>query len=415
MKKLLAFIISLNLVCTGMLARAEYLNPFEVRAAAADIASVKNYSIPVYKEEILKFSLTNLEQRKIIEGEDFLGFTVISLPEKEDGALYLKNKKVKLYDYIPCESVDSFSFVPKSGALSADFTVLLNGAKSDTVSIAVKITGEKKNPPVIEDGKFTTAPGISIKGSIMLESESNAEIQLIDMPQKGDIVLSGAGFIYEPFAAVSGKDYFTVCAVDGIGNYSDTATIEIDIESLQTQFRYSDMQGNPSQYAAVKLYENGVMTGKKIGGEWFFGPENRVTKGDFLVMVITACGIKPGAAINTGLPGDDKIPAWLKPYVKAGVEAGIIEAGKPFNYSEIPLRAEAVMMTANAAKINDVKDVLLPMDDKSSIPAWALKSYKELSAYRMLDLYDTMAYPEKELDNSYSADLIWQLYKYSNT
>ena len=71
-------------------------------------------------------------------------------------------------------------------------------------------------------------------------------------------------------------------------------------------------------------------------------------------------------------------------------------------------------MTERTAKIPDVDTYNLQLPDIGEIPNWAMQSYMDLSAYKMLDLYDGAAHPAKGLTRSYAADLLWQLWKYKD-
>ena len=117
------------------------------------------------------------------------------------------------------------------------------------------------------------------------------------------------------------------------------------------------------------------------------------------------------ACVNTGLANDGEIAPYLKPYVKKAVEEGIITESS-FAADEVITRAEAVVLTNRAAAIKKVSGYNLNYDDTGDIPEWALQSYIDLCAYRMIDLPDNLARPNAALTRDFSADLLWQLKKY---
>jgi hypothetical protein len=161
------------------------------------------------------------------------------------------------------------------------------------------------------------------------------------------------------------------------------------------------------------LHDQGVYTGVKIGSSFFFEPQSHMNRAEFLMLLITAAGYADTMTptVNTGLPNDSEIPPHLKRYIKMGIDEGMLSPQSPFNWQEIPIRAEAVVLAAKAAKISDVKEYSLTMPDRDELPAWARDSYRDLAAYRMLDLHDGYAHPSSALDNAYAADLAWQVYK----
>ena len=62
-----------------------------------------------------------------------------------------------------------------------------------------------------------------------------------------------------------------------------------------------------------------------------------------------------------------------------------------------------------------VKNAALSYSDKASIPKWAIQSYMNLSAYKMLDFYDGLMKPSVALQNDHMADLLWQVWKYTDS
>jgi len=397
--------------------------------SASDIFSVKtslniyeplqSYGISVVSGEILEFSAEDLEMRLELKPQSLNGITVTSLPKH--GELVLDGVAVDAFEYIPRDMIDNLCFVPDDRAGAANMLIIPRAPYSEqaaSTELTISVLARENLPPRIENASYDTVGNVPLSGHITgYDPEGDAmNIRVIVPPVNGTVRFDGLNFRYVPFKDVHGKDSFTVCAIDSTSNFSNKATVSINIEKPRAKFFYTDMQTHPSAYAAIKLRENKVMTGTQIGSRYFFSPDETTTRGEFLVMLISAGGLEKSMkpAVNTGLPNDSAIPHWLKPYVKKAIDEGILPSLPAFVHNEIPSRAEAVLMTDRTAKITDVKDYNLQINDAASIPAWALPSYKNLAAYKMLDLYDNMARPEGMLTNSYSADLIWQLWKHCN-
>ncbi|MEG2295362.1 MAG: hypothetical protein RSB96_01280, partial [Oscillospiraceae bacterium] len=265
---------------------------------------------------------------------------------------------------------------------------------------------------------YTTQEEMWVYGYVRVQDKENdvINLQVSVPPQKGSVVFKGHSFIYKPFAGATGKDKIQVRAFDAKGNYSKPATIYINIEKRNRKpVNYVDMNRNQAEYAATKLHQTGIFTGDKIGDSLFFHPNKEVTEGELIVMILSSTGLNKQLrpCVNTGLQNDASIPLYLKPYLKVAMEHKIITE-RSFYHDSIPTRAEAVVLVDRASNISDVTKYNLNFNDLGSIPTWALKSYMNLGAYRMLDSYDGSIYPLKSLDRAYIADLIWQLYKHSN-
>lgn len=389
---------------------------FSVKTALTTSTARKSCGISVMSGETLDFSAEDLELRLGLEPQSLAGITMTSLPRPEQGELYINGIDVRPFEYIRRGDVDNLCFVPAEEAASARMTFIPRAKDSVTTELLINILDAGISPPKIQGGYYDTVKNVAVSGYITAADPNNGDlrIQVVERPRNGVVRFDGMAFTYTPYKDVYGEDSFAVCAVDAMSNFSKRTDVGINIEKQKTPFYYADMVDNPSAYAAIKLRENGVMSGAQIGGKHFFSPNEMTTRGELLVMLIVASGLEGSMkpTVNTGLPNDSSIPSYLKPYVKKAVDEDIWSSRQAFKHNEIPTRAEAVVLTDRFAKINDVKDFKLQMSDRAEIPEWALHSYKDLAAYRMLDLYDNAARPAKALTNSYSADLAWQLWKY---
>lgn len=130
------------------------------------------------------------------------------------------------------------------------------------------------------------------------------------------------------------------------------------------------MAGHSQEYAAVMLQEYGILSGEQVGGQTFFYPDRTVTRGDFLVMLMACIGLDQNlpVCVNTGLSNDVQIPLWLKPYVHAALDLGILEE-KPFEAQEEITRAEAVVLVSRATG-KQVGSGKLCYTDAEEIPVW---------------------------------------------
>ncbi len=396
--------------------------------SAADIFSVKtslnanparkSCEISVTSGEVLEFSADDLELRLGLKPQSMSGITVTSLPKAEQGQLVLDGVDIDSFEFIDRENVDKLCFVPSETAVSANMTLIPRAAEGTTTDLAINVLAEQNLPPQIEGKSLTTMRNMPVSGYISSTDPENdgMNVRVITPPKNGTVRFDGLAFQYTPFKDVTGNDSFVICAIDSQSNFSKPATVSVEIEKPKNTFVYADMIGNPSNFAAIKLREKGVISGMQVGNKYFFAPNEMTTRGEFIVMLIAASGldstIKP--TVNTGLPNDASIPSYLKPYIKKAIDADIWSETQAFEHEQFPSRAETVILVDRAAKIADVKDFTLTMSDVVGIPDWAMPSYKNLAAYKMLDLYDNMARPEEAITNSYSADLLWQLYKHLN-
>lgn len=272
--------------------------------------------------------------------------------------------------------------------------------------------------PTIEGGLYHTLEDVPVYASVKMFDPDGDDVSLKVClpPEKGSLKLEGRTFIYTPYPGSTGEDSFQLAACDPYGNQSAAAYFHVSIEAAAQAPYFADMNRHPYEYSAIQLVKSGVISGEEIGSRRFFYPERSLTRGEYLVMLLSARGWDQDLpiCINTGLTNDTDIPLWLKPYVKRAIEKGIVTEDT-FDTQKVPTRAEAVVLCSRAAQIQDILKYNLTIADLDKIPSWAMESYLNLAAYRILDLYDGYAYPNDPLDRGYSASLIWQLYQYSQS
>lgn len=414
--KLVKSISLVLIIALSMATVAVAADIFSVKTALNKSGASKSCGISVMSGEVLEFSADDLELRLGLKPQSLDGITVTALPKSDQGFLVLDGVNVSPFDFIGRTELDALCFVPGEEAISTSMTFIPRASDSKTTELSIDVLAAPNLCPEVQSGAYKTVKNTAVSGYITAsDPESDSmRVLVVGPPVNGTVRFDGLAFTYTPYKDISGKDSFTICVVDALNNFSNKTVISIDIENPKHSFIYADMINNPSAYAAVKLRDNGVMSGQQIGGKFFFYPNHMTTRGEFLVMMLAAGGFEASMkpTVNTGLPNDTEIPSYLKPYVKKAIDEKIWSSEQPFIHDQIPTRAEAVVLVDRAAKITDVKDFGLGMYDLASIPDWAIPSYKDLAAYKMLDLYDNMAHPASALTNSYSADLVWQLWKH---
>ncbi|MDF2567740.1 MAG: hypothetical protein K0R90_1196 [Oscillospiraceae bacterium] len=382
------------------------------------VTNVETISLSGVKGQKIEFSCKDLEFKLGLATGSLNGITVTALPGQNDGTLSVDDKTIHAYDNLSRSDIDSMVYVPMTNSSSANFTFIPDCAESIKTTLAITLSDKKNLAPQIESASFDTIRNVPLNGTLSVyDAEGDKiKINLVSKPAKGEIVFEGASFHYTPFLDTTGTDSFNFVCIDEAGNYSREGNITINIEKDRSSFSYQDMKNSPSHYSAIKLYEKNILTGKKIGANYFFEPQKSVSRGELLVMILATLGLdKPlTACVNTGLENDSKIPLYLKPYVKVGMEQKIITE-QSFKPDEVPTRAEAVVMIDRAANIQNVKKQNIGCKDLEEIPIWALQSYMNLSAYKMLDLYDGYSHSRSALTRDVSADLLWQLWKYNDS
>jgi hypothetical protein len=281
---------------------------------------------------------------------------------------------------------------------------------------SISLTGEEdvtpqNFAPIAENLQYTTYKNVSINGNFQaVDPEGDLlSFRLVSSPKKGTVQVSDNSFVYSPKSGKKGKDSFTYVAVDSYGNVSGEAKVSILIEKQSTKISYSDMQGNGAYYSALRLAEEGIFVGEKIGKYHYFDPDTVLTRGEFLSMCLTMADISLLEDITkTGFADDEEMPLWLKPYVSTALMSGMIKGyftptgSVVFDAMAPVTKAEAAVLIDGILKLNDVEST--GSFDLPTIPAWASQSVTNLYACDILGEYPLV--PDQALTRADAAEML---------
>ena len=264
-------------------------------------------------------------------------------------------------------------------------------------------TAEMENAaPIAENLSLNTYKGVAIFSRFAaVDPEGDlVTFQIVDSPARGEVALDEndpAAFTYTPYEGKKGKDRFTYVAIDSNGNTSQPATVKIVIQKQKTAVSYSDMAGDPSHYAALRLAEAGVYTGRRVGSLYCFDPDSSFTREEFLAMAMTAAGSAPLQDVSlTGFYDDGDISAWAKGYVSAALVQGAVcgshnDAGQTVFAPGRPVtQAEAAVIIDRLLAPGDVSAATLSAE---TAPAWAYQSVVNMEAVSVLRSSADLAKP----------------------
>lgn len=313
--------------------------------------------------------------------------TITSLPLAASGKLYLKSTPVSAGQSISRRNISSLRFrAPDHGSTSASFTFTCSDTGGYERTCLLYVIPEMNFAPTISlvharSLNIATYRNITTYGTLKASDPENDTLTYVitKQPKKGIIVLTDKNygdFYYTPSLNYSGSDSFSYTVYDRYGNFAETATVSVSVLKPSTDITYSDMEGHWAHNAAIKMAESGIMTGEEYGDTYVFNPDTTVTRGQFLVMAMSAAGFRIATpTVDTGFADDEAIPSQYKGYVAAAAELGFIhgvkqEDGLYFCPNNAITRAEAAVILNNilGADVPAVKPVFA---DSTGIPAWA--------------------------------------------
>ena len=284
-------------------------------------------------------------------------------------------------------------------------SLCLAGALAAPALALTTATAEVENAaPIAENLELKTYKGVAIASRFAaVDPEGDlVTFQVVDSPARGQVTLDEndpAAFWYTPYEGKKGKDSFTYVAIDAKGNSSKPATVKVSIQKQTTAVSYSDLAGDPAHYAALRLAEAGVYTGRKVGDLYCFDPDAAFTREEFLAMAMTAAGKAPLSDVTlTGFYDDGDISAWAKGYVSAALVVGTVEGPRNhlgqtvFTPGSPITQAEAAVIIDRLLATGDVSGASSAFSAETG-PAWAYQSVVNMEAVSVINSSTDLSKP----------------------
>ena len=341
------------------------------------------------------------------QGEASLSYiTLNSLPDPGAGALTLGGQALSAGAVVDATALSGLVFQssasPTVTTTGFTFTPAFSPSaeEPEDVTVTLYLLTAANEAPIARNMDLTTYRNVAITGYFdAVDGEGDAlTFQLTATPARGSVELSEDGsarFVYTPYENKTGKDSFTYVAMDSAGNTSPEAKVTIQIQKPDTKVDYADLEGHPAHKAALRLAEEDIFVGEYRNGQYFFDPDQPVSRAEFLSLAMAAAGLEPLEDVSlTGFSDDSAIPTWAKGCVSAALQAGVIqgsrdESGAPvFGAEEDVTYGEATVMLNNLLDVADVPlEVFSPT---GSQPHWASQAAANLAASGVLRQEDAV-------------------------
>ncbi|MCL1820238.1 MAG: S-layer homology domain-containing protein [Oscillospiraceae bacterium] len=329
-----------------------------------------------------------------------MGIVIATLPDSSCGTLKFGTRDLLAGEAVPAAAIDSIRFVPSTvKAAGTHFNIMPvyeEDLPFENVTVAINLLGKENRPPIAEEFDIKTCKNVAITAGFRGSDPDNDPLtyKIVGKPKRGEVEVLGDGtFKYKPYEKKTGKDSMTYIATDAYGNVSNEAKISIRIEKSPTKLTYADMNDSPALYHALKLAGKGVYVGEKLGDSHYFNPNAEMSRGEFMVMLMTALGLDPsGSTSRTGFADDAEIPEWMRPYATLALKNGIVngentaDGRKALMAMRDITRAEAAVLINNAGSIENA-GVMPVFADTGEMPAWAAQAVSNLDAVGIMNAY----------------------------
>lgn len=290
-------------------------------------------------------------------GEALTGICVTAVPN--DGAVLLGDRLVRSGDVLTVSQLEQLTYTPaereSDSAASMRYLPMGPGGLEPEAELVISIRGRRNEAPAAEDSKLETYKNLPNEGLLSVTDPEGDKLTftLTRTPRRGEVILREDGsFLYTPKKNKVGTDSFTYTATDSAGKTSREATVTIEILKPADDRQYADTVSHSCRFEAEWLRSTGVFSGETVNGQFCFSPDESVTRGQFLAMLMQVLELPVDrSAAETGFL--DESPQWLRPYLAAALRSGIIagypaDGGVEFRPDQAVSADEAAIMVRNA-------------------------------------------------------------------
>lgn len=415
-KALSAFLISACLICGIMTVTASAsdikakVNVPSSSIVSEDKISPVSYGLDVLAEQkqmavagikgnALYFSADKIACAMNLESVSSI--TITKLPEVTCGALYIGSNGVSLGQKINANEIGLMTYEEVEGrkGSGADLEFRVNDS-GYTMTCKIYMLDDVNYSPTLSLASFAslntkTYKGIDLHGVLSAYDPEGDTLkyEIVSYPENGKIVIENEAlgtYVYSPYENFTGEDCFEYVVCDVYGNYSASAKVSISVSAQSTPMVYSDLLNDELYCHAISVTESGLMNGIQIGDYYYFEADRAVSRAEFIITAMNACGIKNVPDADTTVFYDDsEISPEMKGYIalahSKGYISGIQEQGKLYFKPDEEIKlSEAAVIISNMIGYASPK-VTPVFADADSIPSWSGKAIQSLHTLGILE------------------------------
>jgi hypothetical protein len=289
-----------------------------------------------------------------VSAQELTGAWITEVPKGD--ALHLGSRVIRAGDVLTTAQLEKLTLQGQTESVIRYLPILDSGLQPEA-ELVIALGTRKNEAPTAEDSLLETYRNLPNEGLLKVSDPEGDVLTftLTRQPRRGDVVIREDGsFLYTPKKNKVGTDSFTFTAADAAGNVSREATVTVRILKPTDEQQYADTAASDCRFEAEWLRSTGVFTGETVNGQFCFSPDEPVSRGQFLAMLMQVLDMPVDRNVQeTGFL--DESPQWLKPYLAAALRSGIIAGfpagdGAEFRPEQTVSAAEAARMAGNALR-----------------------------------------------------------------
>lgn len=331
------------------------------------------------------------------QSEDFMqsptpgnGIYLCEVPDASIGTLYYGSRALKTGDVLSADALSSIVFSPVQACdatACVSYYTIWDDCLSDESVLTIQLRSGENQAPVAKDSNLETYKNLEKTGTFDASDPDgdNLTYNIVTTPKRGTLKVNDDGtFVYTPKENKVGNDRFTYTVTDPSGSVSNEATVSIEILKPMDKATYADMRGDPSEFEAMWMRNVGLLEGSELTGQLCFHPEETVSRGEYLVMVMELAGMEPEQGeLKCGFADQEQTPEWMIPYLCSALRHGIVRGtntpeGLCFCPDAPITQAQAAVIAQNILQLDSNEELAVFAQD-DAIPTWAASSLDCLS------------------------------------
>lgn len=402
---LLATTLTLSISWVGAIGTEAFMG-MGVSLVAADVKMIKTGLIGQ------KICFTDGDFKSALALPDFKSITITEIPSSTEGALLLGGRRIGKNRVIKRKSLGSLAFIPASDSVeqcSFNFTVEGYAGGAEIECILKFIDKVNYAPEALGDSAsvsdISTQQSISYYGDLEATDPEGDSLEfiIVTQPKQGSVYISDSecgSYCYSPRNGYVGRDKFSYVVRDEYGNYSKPVTVSVKVSKRMCDTVYRDMEEREEYNAAVAMTAMGVMSGIRVADDFYFMPEQKVSRAEFVATAMKCLGIKADSTLPSTYFDDDKvISVSLKGYIATAQRAGIVTGdfidGKLlFSPNEEITRYEAAKILSCLIGVGEGEEESVFATD-NDIPVWARSGVYAMCSMGIFSEEDRASLSEK--------------------
>ncbi len=381
MKKIIALIILIATLCTAFAVSAVAYFGTAADVVASNVTVIRT----ALRGKKICFSDTDIKSALALANFDSI--TVTKIPSSTEGTLLLAGRRIAEGKSIKRKNIPSLVFIPASDAVEeAEFSFTVDGyAGGSEIKCILKFIDKVNYAPEAADesesvNTVKTQESISTHGKMLGKDPEGDKLEymIVSYPKSGVLRVTDdhGRYVYTPKSGYTGTDGFTYVLRDEYGNYSKPISVKINVMKRMSDVEFEDMVGAKAYNAAIAMNAMGIMSGKIIGDDTYFMPEEKVSRAEFVAMAMKSVGIRADSTITASFFDDNaEIPKSLLGYVATAQRTGIINGDFAdgrllFRPNEPITKYEAAMVMASLIGA-DTEGEESVFAEEDNIPVWA--------------------------------------------